>query len=98
MSLLRLDAQGRDGTGVEPLHADGLQRLLAIAVGAVLDAFERRVDLGEQLPVPVAGAKLEIALDLRLGPIRRIGQSIFLLLKLAQGLARTAKNIVTPLQ
>src|SRR5215207_1321326 len=64
--LLRLQRQGRDGAGLEALQGDRLARLLAIAVGAVVDAGEGVVDLGDQLALPVAGAKLD-------GPVRLRG-------------------------
>src|SRR5690606_2306341 len=44
-ALLGLDAQRRDRTSLEAAQADLVARLLAVAVGAVLDALQRRVDL-----------------------------------------------------
>jgi hypothetical protein len=49
VALLRLHRQRRDGPGFQPLQRDRLAGLLAIAVGIVVDALQRRVDLGDQL-------------------------------------------------
>ena len=46
VALLRLDRQRCDRARFEPLDRDRLAGLLAIAVGAVFDALQRRVDLG----------------------------------------------------
>jgi hypothetical protein len=73
VALLGLDAQGRDRAGIEPLQADRLAGLLAIAVSAVVDPHQRGVDLGNQLALTVAGAKLERALGLGGGPVGDIG-------------------------
>src|SRR5262249_24197772 len=58
MTLLRLERQGGDWSRIEPLQADGLAGLLAIAVSALLDAGERSVDLGDQLALAVARPEL----------------------------------------
>ncbi len=49
VAFLRLDRQGGDWTGVKPPEADRFAGLLAIAVGAVVDPLQRRVDLRDQL-------------------------------------------------
>src|SRR5712691_7388260 len=45
VALLRLDRQGGDGAGLQPPERDRLAGLLAEAVGAVVDALQRGVDL-----------------------------------------------------
>ena len=57
--LLRLHRERRDRARFQPLERDRLSRLLAIAVGVVLNALQRRVYLGDQLALPVAGAQLD---------------------------------------
>src|SRR6202166_4879398 len=64
VALLRLHRQRRDRAGFQPLQRDRLAGLLAIAVGVVVDALQRRVDLGDQLALPVAGAQLDGAVGL----------------------------------
>jgi hypothetical protein len=59
VALLRLHRQRRDRTRFQPLERDRLARFLAIAVGVVLDALQRRIDLGDQLALPVASAQLD---------------------------------------
>src|SRR5688572_76752 len=64
VALLRLDGERGDRPGVETLQVDRLARLLAIAVGAVLDSLQGRVDLADQLALAVAGAELDGAIGL----------------------------------
>ena len=73
VALLRFDAQGRDRPRVEALQADRFARLLAIAVGAVVEPDKGGVDLGDQLALAVAGPKLERALGLGGRPVGDIG-------------------------
>src|SRR5258708_9566796 len=68
VALLRLHRQRRDRARLQPLQRDRLAGLLAIAVGAVVDALQRRVDLGDQLALAVAGAQLDRAVGFRRGP------------------------------
>ena len=73
MALLRLDRQRGDRARIEPLQADRLAGLLAVAVRAVLDAGERGIDLGDELALPVARPELERAVGLRGGAVGEIG-------------------------
>src|SRR2546429_3182071 len=59
VALLRLDRERRDRARLQPLQRDRLAGLLAIAVGVVLDALQRRVDLGDQLALAGAGAQFD---------------------------------------
>src|SRR5258705_3596537 len=61
VALLRLHRQRRDRPGFQPLQRDRLASLLAIAVGVVVDALQRRVDLGDQLALAVARAQIDRA-------------------------------------
>jgi len=47
------------GLASSPLERDRLAGLLAIAVGVVVDALQRGVDLGDQLALAVAGAQFD---------------------------------------
>ena len=67
VALLGFDAQGRDRPRIEALQADRLAGLLAIAVSALIEAGKGRVDLGNQLALAVAGAKLESPLGSPVG-------------------------------
>ena len=82
MPLLGFQAQRRHRPRVEALHADGLARLLAIAVGAILDALKSRVYFRDQFALPVAGAKLDSAVGLVARAIRNVG----VLSRLLQGI------------
>src|SRR5437588_2016361 len=69
VALLRFHRERRDGPGFEPLQRDRLAGILAIAVGVVLDALERCVDLGDQLALAVAGAEFDGAVGFGRCPI-----------------------------
>ena len=71
--LLRFQRQGCHRARFQTLDADRIARLLAIAVGAVLDAGERLVDLGDQLALAVASAQFDRAVGFRGGTIRQVG-------------------------
>src|SRR5713226_3407740 len=73
VALLRLDGEGSDRAGFETAQRDRLAGFLAIAGGAVLDALQRRVDLGDQLALAVARAQLDRPVGLRGCPIGEIG-------------------------
>src|SRR5215470_20039640 len=70
--LLRLDAEGSDGPRFEAADTDRFVCLLTIAVGAVVDAMERRVDLGDQPAFAGPGTKLDRALGLERSPVRQV--------------------------
>jgi len=69
VTLLGLDGQRRRGAGFQTSEADRLAGLLAIAVGAVLDAAQRFVDLGDQFALAVAGAQLQRPVGFRRRPV-----------------------------
>src|SRR5215469_10577953 len=98
VALLRLDREGGDRAGFEALERDRLSRFLAIAVGVVLDALQRGVDLGDQLALAVAGAKLDGAVGLGRRPIGEIGVVHILLLQGLQGELRFLEDLVLPVQ
>src|SRR5690554_1880642 len=57
--LLRFDAQRGHRPRLEAPQADLVAGFLAVAIRAVFDALQSRVDLLQQLALAVAGAKLE---------------------------------------
>src|SRR5690606_34650334 len=57
--FLRLDRQGRDRARVEALQGNRLAGLLAIAVGAVVQPLQCRVDLGNELALAVTGTQFD---------------------------------------
>src|SRR3990170_5095843 len=96
VALLRLDAQGRDRPRIEAFQADRLAGLLAIAVGAIVEAHYGGVDLGDQLPLTVAGAKLERPLGLRGCPVGDVGVLRRIVVQVLEGLLGRAEDLVTP--
>src|SRR5437660_10726506 len=84
-AFLRLDRQGRDGARFQAAQRNRLAGLLAITVGAVLDAGERRVDLGDQLALAVARAQLDGAVGFRGGAIGEVGVGLVLVRQVRRG-------------
>ena len=72
VAFLRLDAEGRDRAGFKATDADGFGGLLAIAVGAVFDPLQCRLDLRDELAGAVSRAKLDRPLRLDGGSIPQI--------------------------
>src|SRR5713226_2521276 len=98
VALLRFHRQRRDRAGFQPLQRDRLAGLLAIAVGVVVDALQRRVDLGDQLALPVAGAQFDRAVGLGRCAVGEIGMVDVLFLQGLQGDPRFAQDLVLPRQ
>src|SRR6516165_5061950 len=98
VALLRLHRQRRDRARFQPLERDRLARLLAVAVGVVLDALQCRIDLGDQLALPVASAQLDGAVCLRRGAVGEVRMIDVLLLKRLQRDPRFPQNLVLPRQ
>src|SRR5688500_13104016 len=73
VALLGFQRQGRDWAGFQAPQTDRLPCLLAVPVAAVLDASERRIDLGDQLALTVAGAKLQRTVRFRGRPVCDVG-------------------------
>src|SRR5258708_2035388 len=96
VTLLRFHRQRCNRTRLQPLERDRLASLLAIAVGVVLDALQRGVDLGDQLALAVAGAELNGAVGLRGGAIGEVGVVDVLLLQGLQGELRFLEDLVLP--
>src|SRR6266566_9745205 len=98
VALLGLDRERRDRARLQPLQRDRLAGLLAIAVGVVLDALQRRVDLGDQLALAVAGAQFDGAVGLGGSAVRQIGMIDVLLLQRLQRDSRFTQYLVLPCQ
>src|SRR6266851_2219008 len=98
VALLRFHRQRRDRAGFQPLQRDRLAGLLAIAVGVVLDALQRRVDLRDQLALAVAGAQFDRAVGFRRGAVGEIGMIDVLFLQGLQRHARFPEDLVLPRQ
>src|SRR3546814_20599573 len=94
--FLRFDAQRGDGTGFEPFQPDRLGRLLAEAVGAVLDPLQPLVDLRDQLARPVAGPEFQRAVGFEGRPIGYIGFVEAFLLKMAERFGRFPPQLIAP--
>src|SRR5262249_17389844 len=96
VTLLGLERQRSDGSRIEPLEPDGLAGLLAVAVGALLDARERRVDLGDQLALPITRPKLQGAVGLGCGTVGKIGMLGGILMQDEQCLAILPDDLFFP--
>src|SRR3712207_9374805 len=94
MALLRLEGERRNGTGLEALEGDRIPGFLAIAVRAVLDPCQRRVDLGDQLALAVPGPKLDGPVRLRGGAIRKVRMILVLALQGGEGFLSLFEDVV----
>src|SRR5262249_60226021 len=98
VTLLGRDGEGGNRSRLEPLERDRLAGLFAIAVGAVVDAGERLLDLGDQLALPIAGAQLDGAVGLRGGAVGEIGMILILVLQMLQRLLGLLENLFFPVE
>src|SRR5215831_9982780 len=94
MPLLRLDRKGGNRARVETLQRNRLAGLLAETVGAVLEPPQRGIDLGDQLALAVAGAKLELALGLGRGAVGEVGIGGGLGLEVLDGFPALAQDVL----
>src|ERR1700681_1447868 len=94
VAFLRLYRERGDRARLQPLQRDRLAGLLAIAVGVVLDPLQRRVDLGDQLALAVAGAQLDGAVGLRGSPVGEIGMVLVLVLEVLERLLGFLQDVL----
>src|SRR5215213_7024018 len=87
----------RDRAGFEAAQRDRLAGDLAIAVGAVVDAPDRGIDLGDELALAVARPELDRAVGLGGGAIGEVRVVLALGLKGDQGVLGFAKDLVLPI-
>src|SRR3546814_10977679 len=59
VALLRLQRHRRDRSRLQPRERDRLAGDRAIAIFALVDAADRRIDLGDQLALTIAGSQLD---------------------------------------
>src|ERR1700694_1233924 len=98
VALLRLHRERRDRARLQPLQRGPLAGLLAIAVGVVVDALQRRVDLGDQLALTVAGAQFDRAVGFGGSAVRQIRMIDVLFLERLQRDPRFLQDLVLPRQ
>src|SRR5262249_22267671 len=79
-----------------PLDRNRLAGLLAVAVGTVLDALQRGVDLGDQLALAVGRPGLDRAGGLRRGAGGGSGVGLVLVLEMLGGLLGFLQDVFTP--
>ena len=94
--FLGLDGQCGDGPGFEAGQVYGLVGFFTISVGAVLDPFERIVDLGNELPCPVPCPQFQGPVGFQGCAISDIGFLKPVFLKMLKGLGSFAKKLVSP--
>src|SRR5687768_2398345 len=96
VALLRLDRERCDRARLEPLQRDRLAGFLAIAVGAVVDAADGGVDLGDQLALAVTRAQFDGAVGLRGRAVGEVWMIDVLVLQLDQRRLRLAQYFLFP--
>ena len=95
-ALLRLDAERRHRAGFEALHADRLAGLEAVAIAAVLDAFQRFVDLADQLALAVTRAQFEAEFGLLRGAVVGVGEVGGFVLHVEHGAIHFLHQVLLP--
>src|SRR5215208_8018534 len=88
VALLGLEGHGRDRAGFEAGERDGLAGHFAIAVFALVEPARRAIDLGDQLALAVAGAKLDRPVGLARCAVGKVGLAKRIDLELGHGRAR----------
>src|SRR5690606_25922251 len=96
VALLRLQREGGDRPGIETPQADGLAGFLAIAVAAVLDAGQRRIDLDDQLALAIARPQLQRAVGLGGGPGGEVSVLRGVLVQHLEGLPVLPDDLLLP--
>src|SRR5258705_2985268 len=96
VALLGLDRQRRDRTGFETAQRDRFAGLFAIAVGAIVDARDRGVDLGDQLALAIARPQLDRAVGFRGCAIGKVGMILVLGLEMHQRLLGLLEDVLFP--
>src|SRR5688572_15126443 len=85
VGLLRLDRHGGDRARDQAIDSDGFAGHLAPAVLALVDAAQRRIDLGDQLALAVAGPELDAPVGLARGAVVEVGFADRAVLQQLQG-------------
>jgi hypothetical protein len=98
VAFLGLDRERGDRAGFQALERDRLAGFLAIAVGAVFDALQRGVDLGNELTLPVAGAQFDRPVGLRGRPVGEVGMILVVVLEVLQRLLGLLEDILPPVE
>src|SRR3569832_250152 len=94
--FLRFQRQGGDRPGIEALQRNRLAGLLAEPVRPVFQPADRRVDLGDQLALPVAGAKFELELGFGRRAVGQVGMRNGFGLQVLDRFAAFAKDVFFP--
>src|ERR1700674_2157527 len=96
VALLGFDGERRDRARFQAFDRDRLAGLFAEAVGGLLDARERRVDLVDQLALAVAGAQLNRPVGFRRGAVGQIRMILALVLQVRERLAALTQDVFLP--
>ena len=92
MPLLRLDRHRGDRPRFRPAQRNRLARHLAIAIFAIVDPAQGRVDLGDELALPVARAQFDGPVGLARRPIVEVRLADRAFLQLLQRIGRRIQN------
>ena len=96
VAFLGFQRKRGDRARLEAPQSDRLPGLLAVPVGSVLDTRQRRIDLGDQLALPVACPKFQRTIGLRCRPISDVGVLSGILVKDVECLAVLADDLFLP--
>src|SRR5690606_23371604 len=97
-ALLLVDGALGGEARLQPVEADFLARIDAVAVLALVHALERAVDLADQLAVAVAGAQFQRVLGLARGALGLVADVAHFVLEVLDGLLGFLVHVRAPLQ
>src|SRR4051812_10739061 len=96
VAFLGLDRHGRDRARLEPGERDRFAGHFAKAILAAVDAAQRRVDLGDELALAIAGPELDRPVGFRRGAVGEIRLADRPALQLSHRALRFAEDLVLP--
>src|SRR5207302_7646720 len=96
VTFLRLNRKRGNWPRFEPLERDRFASLVAIAVSAIIQSRQRRIDLGDELTLAIAGAQLDRTVGFRRRPIGEVGMVLVLGLEMSQRFLCLLQDFLLP--
>src|SRR5215470_20262165 len=96
MPLLGFDRQCRNRACFEPAQRNWLAGFLAVAIGAIVNARERLIDLGDQLALAIARPQFDCAVGFGGSAVGKIGMILVFFLKVLQRFLGFLENVFAP--
>jgi hypothetical protein len=98
VAFLRLERKRCDRACFKTLERNRLAGLFAVAVGSVVDALDRRIDLRNQLALAIARPQFDRPVGLRRGAVGQVRVVLILVLQIFQGLLGLLQDVFLPVE